>query len=72
MLTLLSFLVIRYRLRLVAMWRRLWSRNKEGEFASLTKEAISCYENAEGKDLEKALFWIKKGDAVMKRRGVAK
>ncbi len=46
--------------------------NKEEEFASLTEEAIRCYEAAEGKGLEKALFWIKKGDAVMKQRDKTK
>lgn len=51
---------------------RFWPYNKEEEFDFLTKEAIRCYEAAEGKGLEKALFWIKKGDAVMKQRDMAK
>ena len=42
--------------------------NKEEKFARLTDKAIKCYETAEGKNLEEALSWIKKGDAIMALR----
>jgi len=70
MLTLLSFVIFRYRLKLVALWRYLWSQRQDP--VSLTDEAVKCYEAAEGKSLKEALSWIARGDAVMKRRDIAK
>jgi hypothetical protein len=55
--------------RLIA---RFCFRNKEGRFASLTKEAIRCYEAAEGKRLGEALSWIKKGDDLLALRDMTK